>query len=51
MAVTAPFMVSVFFEVGDLAKARAFTEAESAREHDQDAGMIGLPEGWWREEA
>ena len=48
---TDPSMVSAFFEVDDLAKARAFTEAESAREHAQDASVIGLPQGWWMEGA
>lgn len=46
-----PDLVSVWFEVDDLAKARAFTQAESARDHAQDAGVIGRPEGWWLEEA
>ena len=46
-----PATVSVFFEVDDLAEARAFTQAESARDHAQAAGVIGMPEGWWMEEA
>ena len=46
-----PATVSVFFEVDDLAEARAFTQAESARDHAQGAGVIGMPEGWWMEEA
>lgn len=45
-----PNIVVLFFEVLDLEKAQAFTEAPEAHEAGAEAGVIGEPTVLWVEE-
>lgn len=45
-----PNIVTVFFKVRDIEKAKSFTSSQKASAAAVDSGVIGTPEGLWLKE-